>query len=271
METKENISEIKTENETEELSEKDIHKKHRIRAKTSFLRDGFDETTPPHTMLELLLFYVIPQKDTNPIAHALIEKFNDVSGVLTAPVEELIKVPGITPNGACLIKSILPIANRYFYEADKRKHFIVSKDDAREFLFRRFLGVEVETVYMLSIDNKAQILSCKRIAEGSDIAVSVSSKTILEEIVRTNAAAIMLAHNHPRGYAFPSPADIRVTMDIAKTLRYLDVMFMDHIIIADADYVSMIQSKDYKYIFEGLDVENLTENTYNTDTEKSYY
>lgn len=91
-----------------------IHKGHRERVKKEFLSNGFSEDTPDHKILELILFYTVPQKDTNPLAHELINKFGSLAGVFDAPVSEIIKIKGISENSAVLFKMFLPIARRYF-------------------------------------------------------------------------------------------------------------------------------------------------------------
>ena len=87
----------------------DLHKQHRERVRKDFLENGFSDSTSAHKFLELLLFYCIPRKDTNEIAHLLLKEFGSLSGVLEAETSDLIKVKGIGENAAALIKLMLPL------------------------------------------------------------------------------------------------------------------------------------------------------------------
>ena len=97
-----------------------IHDGHRERVKEEFLKNGFNESTPPHKVIEMLLFYSIPRKDTNDIAHRLVNRFGSISGILDAPVEQLTEVKGISLNTAILIKLIISVARIYRCEKGKK-------------------------------------------------------------------------------------------------------------------------------------------------------
>ena len=225
------------------------HEGHRQRIKEKFLADGFSDATPPHEVLELLLCYSIPRKDTNELAHKLIERFGSISGVLDAEREEITAIPGITDNTYCLLKLILPIARIYLNDRSSAKNSIISRAEAVEYLKKQFLGVTNERVYMLCLDNKGRILGCPLLSEGNELSVSVSARVVMEHVIKTKATAVMIAHNHPKGFAFPSPGDVRVTSEIAAAISHINVRFLDHIVIADDDCVSMAASKEYSFIF----------------------
>ena len=95
-----------------------MHENHRERMKRRFLKEGLDNFEP-HNVLELLLFYYIPQKDTNEIAHALIERFGTLSDVLDASFDDLICVPGIKEHSATLLKMIPALSRRYVMEKNR--------------------------------------------------------------------------------------------------------------------------------------------------------
>ena len=101
--------------------EENLHKDHRKRVKQDFLRNGFDHKTPSHKILEMLLFYCISRKDTNDLAHELINRYGSLSGVLDAPVKELITFNGLTESNVGLLKMIMPIARVYQYEKITKK------------------------------------------------------------------------------------------------------------------------------------------------------
>ena len=234
---------------SEKINKSQLHKDHRKRVREQFLKEGFSDNTPPHKILELLLFYVVPRKDTNGLAHQLMNKFGSLAGVLDAPEEELLKFSGITENALCLFRLIMPVARMYINDRKEGQRSVSGRADAAEFLAEKFIGLEKERVYLLCLDNKGRILDCPLLSEGSELHVSVSSRMIIEQVIKTKATAVMLGHNHPKGLAFPSPADIRVTAQLVSAVSHIGVRFLDHIVVADGDYVSMAESKEYSYIF----------------------
>ena len=218
-----------------------IHKGHRERLKTRFQKDGLDNFTDIQ-VLELLLFYAIPRKDTNPIAHALLERFGSLNQVLEAPVEELVKVEGIGREAA-LYLHLIPAAGRY-YMVDKAGNCKVLRtlDQCGQYLLPYFFGRQVETVFLLCLDAKCKVLCCKEVGEGSVNSAAISVRKIVETALAANATTVILAHNHPSGIAVPSNEDIQTTQRIAAALRTVEIHLADHIVVADGDYVSMVQS-----------------------------
>lgn len=226
-----------------------IHKGHRKRLKSEFINNGFDEKTPPHKILELLLFYCIQQKDTNVLAHELIDRFGSISGVLDAPIEELVKFNGLTENSAVLLKLIIPIARIYFIEKGDRNKAFLGLDDIGDFLLDKYRGFTVEKFSILALDPSGRKLSFDFIAEGDIAAVGISIRQIIKYAVNSNATSVVIAHNHPNGMALPSASDVQQTRLIASALSHIDIKLIDHIIISDDDYVSMSQSREYEDIF----------------------
>ena len=117
-----------------------VHDGHRERVKQEFLKNGFNESTPAHKIIEMLLFYSIPRKDTNEIAHELLNRFGSVSGILDAPAERLTEVKGVTLNTAALIKLIIPIARRYSLEKGTKTENYSTLDEVCRYLMQRYFG-----------------------------------------------------------------------------------------------------------------------------------
>ena len=218
-----------------------IHKGHRDRLKKRFLEEGLDNFTDIQ-VLELLLFYVIPRRDTNPIAHALLNRFGSLTQVLEADVEELKKVEGIGQEAAIFL-SLIPASGRY-YMVDKAMQCKVLRtiDQCGEYLLPYFFGRKVETVFLLCLDAKCKVLCCKIVGEGSVNSAGISIRKIVETALGSNATSVVLAHNHPSGIAVPSVEDVQTTHRIAAALRAVEVHLADHIVVADDDYVSMVMS-----------------------------
>ena len=218
-----------------------VHKGHRERLKARFLETGLDSFTDVQA-LELLLFYAIPQKDTNPIAHALLDRFGSLSQVLDAPLEALKKVPGISDHSASLLRLVTELARFYQVDSAQRTEVLTSLDACGRYLVPRFFGRKVETVFLLCLDAKCKVLCCREIGEGSVNAASISVRKVVEAALSANATSVVLAHNHPSGLALPSPEDIQTTRRLAMALSAVEIHLADHIVVADGDYVSMVQS-----------------------------
>lgn len=220
---------------------KSIHKGHRERLKQRFLEEGLDNFTDVQ-VLELLLFYAIPQKDTNPIAHALLNHFGSLSQVLDADVAELKKVPGISGHSATLLALVTQLARFYQVDCAQRVEVLTSLDACGAYLVPRFFGRSNETVFLLCLDAKCKVICCKEVGEGSVNSASISIRKIVETALSCNATTVVLAHNHPSGVAVPSSEDVQTTRRVAAALSAVEVHLADHIVVAEGDYVSMVQS-----------------------------
>lgn len=229
--------------------EDNIHSGHRDRLRQEFLSHSDPTAMPEHKLLEMLLFYGIPQRDTNSIAHALINHFGNFSAVFEADVTELAKVKGMTKNAAALIKLMLPIAKAYVSGKYNDDVCLNTLEDIGRYIVTKYFAVSVEQCSLLCLNRMGKVLSYDVIAEGDIDSVGISIRSILERIIRTGATAVVLAHNHPGGIALPSPSDISITEAIANALKTISVNFCDHIIIAGNDYISMAQSSEYKELF----------------------
>ena len=205
------------------------------------METGLDSFTDVQA-LELLLFYAIPQKDTNPIAHALLERFGSLSQVLDAPLEALKKVPGISDHSASLLRLVTELARFYQVDSAQRTEVLTSLDACGRYLVPRFFGRKVETVFLLCLDAKCKVLCCREIGEGSVNAASISVRKVVEAALSANATSVVLAHNHPSGVALPSADDVQTTSRIAAALSAVEVKLIDHIVVAEGDFISMAQS-----------------------------
>lgn len=227
-----------------------IHTGHRARVKQEFLQNGFNDHTPPHKILEMLLFFCLPQGDTNPLAHELLNHFGSLAAVLDAPVEELVRFKGLTESNAVLLKLILPVARAYRISQQEAGFGFESPDAIGRFLLDRYLGETEERLSIISLNGMAQLLSFDYVASGDLTSVGVSTRQIIELVLKTGATCVIMAHNHPKGVALPSGADIAMTETVSSALKHIGVHLIDHIIIARDDYVSLAQSRQYKQLFE---------------------
>lgn len=218
-----------------------IHEGHRKRMKERFMKSGLDDFAP-HNVLEFLLFYSIPRGDTNPIAHRLIDAFGSLSGVFDATPEELMKVSGVGESTAILISMIPQMARKYLEDKADAVNVVGGCGDIGAYLLPKFIGRTNEALMMVSIDNKNKVISCSVVAEGTVDSAKVSRRKVMEEAMKVKATRVILAHNHPRGVAVPSAEDVAMTREIGRLFAQVGIELVDHIIIADDDYVSMAAS-----------------------------
>ena len=212
---------------------------HRQRLKSRFLEYGLD-TFNEINALELMLFYALPRQDTNPLAHRLLDRFGSFAGGLDADYAELIEVDGVSDHTATFLKT-LPDAARYYQRSKLSGRLVLpTLTDIGEFLVKQFVGVTSERVLMLMLDNGRSLISCEKLHEGSVSSAAVSIRMMAELALKRRAAAIVLAHNHPSGIAVPSPDDIIVTREFKNAMITLEIEFIDHFIIADNKYCTIL-------------------------------
>ena len=218
-----------------------VHDGHRQRKRSQFLENGLD-AFQEHEVLELLLYYAIPRKDTNPIAHALLKKFGSLDAVFAAPVEELMRVEGVGENAAALIRLIQPLYRRIRISATEEETILNSVEKAGEFFVGRFAGERTESMYQACLDAKGKLLNVQRLSAGDVNFVHADIRSIVQNALLCRASAVILAHNHPSGVALPSDADNAVTLQVHRVLQSVGVTLFDHIIVADDDFVSLRQN-----------------------------
>lgn len=224
-----------------------IHDGHRQRLKDRFLKEGLDGFTEVQ-ILELLLFYAVARKDTNPIAHTLIKEFGSLSAVLDAPVKRLMQVEGVSIHTATFLNLVK--ATGRCYEVSKNglsDKPLRTVEDCGAYMTAFFQDRKNETVVLLALDAKLKVLGCRQICEGSVNYASVPIRRVVEMALETGASSVVLAHNHPSGLALPSTDDIQTTRRLAMALKSVDIELVDHLVVADGDYVSMAQSGYYHH------------------------
>ena len=221
-----------------------IHDGHRRRLKQEFL--ARPDIFPDHKVLELLLFYANPRSDTNPLAHELMDHFGSLAGVLDATPEELQKVKGVGEHAAVLFKVAKELSGRYLTVRTQVDDIARNARDYYALLRPYFFGARNEMLCLLCLDGKHKVLGIRKLGEGNVNAVNVTTRLIAEAALSLNAAAVVLAHNHVSGIAFPSDDDIATTNSLAAILSNLGVALVDHLIFVDDDMVSLLDSGFYR-------------------------
>jgi len=233
----------------DEKKKENLHEGHRDRMKSEFLEKGLNGMQP-HRILELLLFYCVPRCDTNPLAHELINRYKTLAGVLDAPVDELLTFKGITKNNVGLLKMIVPLSRLYLQDKEAKITAFNSINEIGDYLLNRYFGFTEEKFGILCMDSSAKPLGFQIMGEGDINSVGVSTRNIIEYALSTKATSVVMVHNHPSGIALPSNQDIAITEQVKAALSHIGVKLVDHIIIAENDYISLYQTNKYKYIFK---------------------
>lgn len=229
-----------------------IHKGHREKVKKRYYETGLN-SMPDHNILELLLFFGIPQKDTNPIAHELISKFGSFSGVLEASKADLQSVKGMTENAACLLTLMLPVYKRYVNDLHKKKRKFESAKEMADYLRPLYLDTVNERIYAVCFDLNDRMIACRVVSDGDIDSSYLDCRKLASIVLEVKAKKVILSHNHPNGTLTPSVGDVKATELARNLLEYLKVQLKDHIIITDKSYFSMVNSPSYTHIIYGTD------------------
>lgn len=218
-----------------------IHSGHRERLRRRFQQEGL-ENFEDIQILELLLFYCIPRQDTNPIAHRLLDHFGSLSQVMDASAEELRKIPGVGEQASLFLSLINQLFRAYQKDRSNKPKSLPTLESCAHYMKPYFFGQSVESAYLLCLDAKSRPLCCKKLSQGNVNSTEISIRKIVETALSANASSVLLAHNHPGGIAIPSYEDICTTMNLSEALKSVEIRFIDHLVICEDDYVSLIQS-----------------------------
>ncbi|MDE6259452.1 MAG: DNA repair protein RadC [Oscillospiraceae bacterium] len=218
-----------------------IHAGHRQGMKEQFLKQGLSGMRD-HQILELLLFYAVPRRDVNPLAHRLVEHFGSLAGVFHATYDQLLEVEGVGPNIATLLLLVPAASARYLEESASVDGQIMATWQLRELLIPLFFGLRDEAAYLVCMDGKNKVLATRKLGQGVVDSVPIATRKVLEAALGCNASRVVLAHNHVSGVALWSPADLDTTLRLKRLLAEADIVLVDHVILAGDDMISMAES-----------------------------
>lgn len=218
-----------------------VHDGHRERMKEQFAENG-GAALSDIQFLELLLFFALPRRDTNALAHALLDRFDSLRGVLDADPAELREIDGVGQNASLLLKAVREALRRYMTEPLRETRWIFSSSDAGAYFLPILQYETEEKAYLLCLNARGGVVSCRQIASGTLSTVNINVRQVVDEAVRRRSTSVVLAHNHPNGYAVPSAEDRIFTRELKEALKIMEIRLMDHIIVANDDYVSFAQS-----------------------------
>ena len=226
-----------------------VHDGHRDRLRTRLLANGIDDSVPDHEIIEYLLTLTIPRHDTNDIAHRLVNTFGSFAGVLDADIDDLIKRGKVTRNTAVMFKMLMPIARAYTARSTRGKTSFSEVKDIAPYIHSLYAGYDKEVISLLLLSESGQVIRMETLAQGDVSSANVSIKAVADKALRGGATAIALAHNHPNGLALPSIEDLTVTKEIRLALSHLGIKLVDHVIIANDNYLSLACSERFSKVF----------------------
>ena len=191
-------------------------------------------------LLELLLRYC--REDAGDMARRIMERFPNIAVIMEADAEDLSTVEGMDGDTVLLLRLIPELHRRYFLSRSRAQKRLADSRDYGNYLQPYFYGARDEMVYLLLLDGAGQVLNCRLLAKGSVNATGVPIRRLVQEALTANATGIVLAHNHPCGIALPSKEDVELTLRLREALEIMDLTLLDHIIVADDDFVSLRDS-----------------------------
>ncbi|NLM72633.1 MAG: DNA repair protein RadC [Clostridiaceae bacterium] len=222
------------------MSDKGIHKGHRERVRQRYLEEGLDGFKE-HEIVELLLFYCIPMKDTNALAHKLLNEFGSLHALLEADPRDIQRKCNVSINTAVLLSLIAPLSRRYLKDRWGNRPRLNNSYKAGNYALSLFSGRVYECFYVISLDSQNNVNHSTLVHEGTINEAPVYPRIIVETALRHKANSIILAHNHPGGSLNASKADIEVTRKICQAMKTIGIDVADHIIVAGNQYMSFVE------------------------------
>ncbi len=217
------------------MSNDNLAKGHRDRVRAKFMKLQSFESYEPYEILELLLFYAIPRKDTKSIAKNLISTFGSLKNIFEADINALKKQPGVGVSTAIFLHSFSQLHSYITHETAEK---IRGSGDMGAYAINLTKGNIVEEFYAVALNTKNEILNCKKLATGKLSSVSVDVSDVVNFAFVNNSENIVLIHNHTNGSASPSHNDIDITEHFSNVSRHLGIKITDHIIAAGDKYFS---------------------------------
>lgn len=221
---------------------KSIHAGHRERVRQKFIQNGLDPFQD-HEVLEFLLFYAIPMKDTNELAHKILNEYGSIDNLFEASPKEISENCGVSENVAVLLSLVPQLARRYMLSRFKDKPLLDTVEKAGAYCIALFVGSVIEKMYVICLNNRMLLTGVQLVGEGTIDEMHFYAREIVKAIMQYKAVYVLLAHNHPSGMLAASANDIKATSAIIKALEHINVKVLDHIIVGGLDFYSFSQKR----------------------------
>lgn len=222
------------------LENAQLHVGHRQRVRDRYLSEGLD-AFKDHEVLELLLFYCMPKRDTNPVAHAMLQEYGSLSGLFEADPRDIERRCGLSLATAILLTMAGPLTRRYLKQRWGERPILGTSARAGEFAVSLFAGRPYEVFYVICLDAQNRVNHAALVHEGTLNEAPVYPRLIVEAALRHKANSVILSHNHPGGSLAASGPDLDVTRRIRSALTPISIPVVDHIIVAGERYASLAE------------------------------
>jgi DNA repair protein RadC len=197
------------------------------------------EVGPMSVSTTELLACLLQTPDALQQAQELLARFDGLPGLVNAPETEITQVDGIGPAQAARIKAALEFGRRLLLHRDSERLQIRSPADVAQMLMAEMSYLEQEHFRVLMLDTRNRLIDTITLYIGSLNSSHIRIAEVFREPIRRNAAAIIVAHNHPSGDSSPSPEDVQVTRQIFAAGQQLDIELLDHLVIGHQRFVSL--------------------------------
>ncbi|MCI5060629.1 MAG: DNA repair protein RadC [Alphaproteobacteria bacterium] len=204
---------------------------HRDRLRQRFIEGGAD-ALPDYELLELILFMAIPRRDVKPVAKDLIDRFDDLNGVLSATPKELEGIKGISETTAITLKAIQATGLRMLKQDLMSRPLLNSWQRLVEYCEAGMARDSKEHFRLLFLNKKNELIADEIQQSGTVDHTPAYPREIMKRALELGATALILVHNHPSGDPNPSQADIQMTQNIIKAAQPFDIIIHDHLIVS---------------------------------------
>ena len=208
---------------------------HRQRLRDRFLERGLDGFTDAE-VLELLLTFGTPRSDCKEAARAALTECGSFAAVFEASIPSLQKIQGFGPKNSFAIHFVQEVARRYLKERLQGKRYLHSSAEVRDYLLHSMRGLKKEVFTVIFLDSSHAIIDSEVVAEGTININTVYPRELISRALAHNAAALIVAHNHPSGSLDPSPQDRHLTRTLYLLCSLMQIQLLDHLIIGDGSY-----------------------------------
>lgn len=234
------------------VKEKCIHEGHRLRLTETVSIVGLEGLSKIQVM-EYILFFIFPRGDVNPLAHRLLDRFNDIPTILEASVEDLKQVRGMGDASAKKLHSLLEIFFYYSFEKTFNKGSLKTIGDFYDHLEQILRYKQEEELYLFGVNNCGEIIKGRRYGSGTTNFVGLQLKEIALFISTYKVSAAFIVHNHPNGLCVPSAQDKKSFEDLKGMFKLAGCKLADSIIVGSDGIYSMINKRYARVFSEGLE------------------
>lgn len=219
-----------------------IHSGHRQRLMELAYRSGFENLTNIQAV-ELILCYVFPRGDVNPLAHRLIDRYKNLATIMEAPIEDLKMVKGMGYTSALKLHNLLGIYNGYFFEKVAKKEKLVTRGDVYDYIESLLRFKTVEEVHLIGLNANGELIGERCIARGNINLVGIDMRDISLFVATYNVPNIIIVHNHVDADCIKSPQDADTHKKINGKFKFAGCKLLDNLVIGRDGIYSLKKKK----------------------------